>query len=68
MEQPEPLYTVEQVADRLQVQPATVRVWLRLGKLHGTQPGNSRRVGWRVRASELERFIDEEPGGGRLET
>lgn len=45
--------TVEQVAQRLLVQPAAVRTWLRRGQLRGYKlPG---RVGdWRIRAEDLE--------------
>ena len=53
-------YTVEQIAERLQVTPWTVRRWLRDGALVGRN--FSGRTGWRVRASELERFLDEREG------
>ena len=33
------LLTVEAVAERLHVKPATVRQWLRIGKLHGVKVG-----------------------------
>ncbi len=46
--------TVEQVATRLQVHEETVRRWLRSGQLQGH--AISRRAGWRVRESEVERF------------
>ena len=48
--------TVQETADRLKVTPETVRVWLRDGRLKGTQPIN-RRVGWRIPASEVERVL-----------
>ena len=48
--------TVQEAADRLKVTPETVRVWLRDGRLKGTQPMN-RRVGWRISASEIERVL-----------
>jgi excisionase family DNA binding protein len=57
----DPLLTVAQVSERLQVQPATIRHWLRRGTLHGALPGGSRRIGWRVRQSEVDRFVDESP-------
>jgi excisionase family DNA binding protein len=53
------LLTVDEVADRLRVDPETVRRWLRSGKIRGIGP-MSRRSGWRVRASELERLLDEQ--------
>jgi excisionase family DNA binding protein len=53
----ERLLTVDQVADRLQVTPATVRDWLRAGKIRGMRIGATR-AGWRVRESEIQRFIE----------
>jgi excisionase family DNA binding protein len=44
-------YTVDQVAEQVQVHPETVRQWLREGKIKGTLL--SRRAGWRVSAEEL---------------
>ena len=46
--------TVEQVASRLQVHEETVRRWLRERRLRGHLI--SRRAGYRVRASEVDRF------------
>lgn len=51
----EKVLTVKEVAEALRVQPETVRVWLRSGRLHGMDLGG--RVGWRIRESELERFM-----------
>ena len=51
------LFTVKQVADRLQVHANTVRRWLDEQQLHGVKLG--RKAGWRVRESELERFLKE---------
>jgi len=48
--------TVQEAADRLKVHPETIRVWLRDGRLQGTQPLN-RRVGWRIPASEISRLL-----------
>jgi excisionase family DNA binding protein len=53
--------TVAEVAGRLKVDPETVRVWLRAGKLQGTQL--SRAAGWRIPESEVERLLR----GGRSE-
>lgn len=50
--------TVAQVAERLQVHEETVRRWLRQGRLEGHN--FSGRTGYRIRASALERFIEEE--------
>lgn len=48
--------TTEEIADILGVMPRTVRDWLRSGQLIGTLINRS--TGYRVRASELERFLD----------
>lgn len=49
------MLTVAQIAERLKVNPETVRRWLRGGKLRGTLLGD--RAGWRVPASELDRML-----------
>lgn len=51
--------TVEQVAERLQFHPDTVRRLLREGKIQGYR--QTRRGGWRIRASEIDRFITQGP-------
>ena len=48
---------VPEVAARLRVTEQAVREWLRTGKLRGYRPGGTR-VGWRVRASDLEQFLE----------
>ncbi len=50
-------YTVEDVVDMLKVHEQTVRRWLKAGELHGVLLG--RKAGWRIRASEIERFLNE---------
>ncbi len=52
---------VPEVANRLRVDPETVRRWLRAGKLHGVLI--SQQGGYRVPESELQRFIAERSGG-----
>jgi len=52
--------TVAQVAELVQVHPETVRQWLREGRLPGTLL--SRRAGYRVRASDVQRFLSGELG------
>lgn len=47
--------TVEQVAAQIQVHPESLRRWLREGKLQGVLI--SRRSGYRIRQSALERFL-----------
>jgi excisionase family DNA binding protein len=49
--------TVPDIAERLAVTDSTVREWLRTGRLQGYLPGG-RRAGWRIRESDLERFIE----------
>jgi excisionase family DNA binding protein len=49
----ETLLGVEEVADRLGVQPTTVHRWCRDGHLTCLKPGKS----WRIRASSLEAFL-----------
>ncbi len=50
------LLRVEEVAERMQASRHTVRRWLRQGKLRGILPGGNR-LGYRIPASELDRFI-----------
>src|SRR4051812_31899536 len=55
------LLTVAEVADWIRVHPETVRLWLRQGALRGFMPGG-KRTGYRVRESELQRFLAEREG------
>jgi excisionase family DNA binding protein len=60
MEPPEPrgrLLTVREVAKALRVREETVRRWLRQGRLHGANLGQT--TGWRVPYSEVERLLRE---------
>ena len=59
-----PMLTVAEVAARLRVPPATVRRWLREGRLRGALLGGTK-LGYRIAESDLERFIQEgyEAGG-----
>ncbi len=51
------LLTVTEVAQRLKLKnPETVRRWLRTGKLRGVLISDA--VGWRVRASEVDRLVE----------
>jgi excisionase family DNA binding protein len=52
----EKMLTVDQVAERLQVNEYTVRRWLRAGELEGVPFGG--RTGWRVKEDELQAFLD----------
>jgi excisionase family DNA binding protein len=58
------LLTVPEVAKALRVTPETVRRWLRSGKLRGVGP-YSRAGGWRIRRSEVERFLSSAGGRNR---
>jgi excisionase family DNA binding protein len=52
------LLKVAQAADKLQVDPETVRRWLRDGRIRGINLGTGK-GGWRIRSNELERFLKE---------
>ncbi len=52
------LLTVTEVAERLRVDPETVRRMLRRGRLRGSIPV-SPRAGWRIPTSEVERIIEQ---------
>lgn len=54
----EQVLTVAEVAERLRVQPAAVRRWIREGRLEAFMPGGEK-TGYRILASELRRFIEE---------
>lgn len=53
----ERMYTVAQVAKRLQLHPQTIREWLRAGDLVGVRLGGTK-AGWRIAASEVDRFLE----------
>lgn len=59
--QDEPMLTVTEAAARLRVNPETVRVWLRDGRMKGFRPGGDK-IGWRIPQSEVERVLRGEPG------
>lgn len=54
----EKLYTVKEIAERLQVHPETVRQWIRSGELRGFALGGTK-SGLRVVASDLNAFIED---------
>jgi excisionase family DNA binding protein len=58
--QKESVLTVSEAAERLRVNPETVRVWLRNGKMRGYRPGGDR-IGYRIPESEVERVLRGEP-------
>ena len=49
-------FTTRQIAELMQVDEQTIRRWLRANRLHGRNFGG--KVGWRVRESELNRFLE----------
>lgn len=59
----EMMLTVDEIAERLRVNPYTVRRWLREGALHGIKMGD--RAGYRVRQSELNRFLNDREANSR---
>ena len=52
----EPMLTVAEAAQRLRINPETIRVWLRSGKLRGHMPGGDR-IGYRIPESEIRRVL-----------
>ena len=48
--------TVQEVAERVKVNPETVKRWLRRGELRGSILGD--RAGWRVSEEEVRRFME----------
>lgn len=48
--------TANEVAERLKVHPATVKRWLREGRLGGVPLGD--RAGWRITEKDLADFLD----------
>lgn len=58
----ERLYSVEEVAEHVGVTPESVRRWLRSGELRGVR--FARKVGWRIRESDLRAFLDARTPGG----
>lgn len=56
----DPWLTVAQVSDELKLHPATVRSWVKSGRLAAVRVGRT----WRVRRSDLDRALelDASPG------
>ena len=56
----DPWLTVAQVSDELKLHPATVRSWVKSGRLAAVRAGRT----WRVRRSDLDRALelDASPG------
>jgi excisionase family DNA binding protein len=56
-------YTVQEIAERLRINPQTIRRWLRDGELRGHHFGGP--AGWRVRENDLEDFLNSRTGEHR---
>jgi excisionase family DNA binding protein len=50
------LLTVDEVAERLRLNPETIRRWLRAGRLSGVWLGSDS-AGWRIDERDLAAFI-----------
>src|SRR5450755_4015337 len=61
----DPWLTVPQVSEELKLHPATVRAWVKSGRLAAVRAGRT----WRVRRSEVDRALlsDASPGYARQE-
>lgn len=53
-------YTVLQIASKLNVNPETVRRWIREGKLHAIRPSCNKK-GFRLYEKSLSDFLDKNP-------
>lgn len=53
-------FTVAEIAELLKTQEKTVRQWLRDGRLKGRGFGG--RMGWRVKESDLNAFLNDDEG------
>jgi excisionase family DNA binding protein len=60
----EQLLTVDEVAERLQIHPETIRRWLREGRLEGYRI--SRKGGWRIRPQAVTDMLESEQFEGKL--
>lgn len=56
----EKIYTVEEVANMLQVRVTTVRYWIKHNKLIATRLASSRL--YRIKESDLNKFLENDKG------
>lgn len=56
MNDPARLLTVHEAAERLRLNPETIRRWLRDGRLSGVWLGSDK-AGWRISEQDLDAFI-----------
>lgn len=54
----DPLLTVREVADRLRVNPETVRVMARRGDIESVRVGRGRTAAYRFRESAVDKYLD----------
>jgi len=59
----EQVYTAREAAERLRVSYWTVLNWLQSGQLGGYRLGGTK-AGWRIAATDLERFVAERRKAG----
>jgi excisionase family DNA binding protein len=59
----DPWLTVQQVSDELKIHPATVRAWVKSGRLAAVRAGRS----WRVRRSDVDRALMSDASPAYLE-
>ena len=59
----DPWLTVPEVSEQLKLHPATIRAWVKSGRLGAVRAGRT----WRVRRSEVDRAlrVDSSPGYAR---
>lgn len=55
----DPLLTVREVADRLRVNPETVRVMARRGDLESLRVGKGRTAAYRFPESAIDQYLDD---------
>lgn len=51
------LLTVNEVAERLRLNPKTIRRWIGAGKIAAIRLGSDR-AGWRIRSSEINLLLE----------
>jgi excisionase family DNA binding protein len=61
-ERSQAFYTVDEVAEILNVAPYTVREWLKQGKLAGQKKGASEKSGWLISREALDSFLQHNLG------
>ena len=52
------IYTVQEVADIIKVEPRTIKKWLTAGSLQGFKLSDSPRSEWRITEQQFQDFIN----------